>query len=107
MQMGSYIQSFRLLFSSYLSNSLSCGLFHISSEKHSLIFFFQLLHQEKISCVCRSKEEVGEASCALAQVRNLYSPSVLLQMFGLSDDRVVDHRLAGSLQPKCCGNFKG
>ena len=40
MQMGSYIQSFRLLFSSYLSNSLSCGLFHISSEKHSLIFFF-------------------------------------------------------------------
>lgn len=45
------------------------------------------------------KKKVGEASCALAQVRNLYSPSVLLQMFGASADRVVDHRLAGRLQP--------
>ena len=34
--------TFRLLFSSYLFNSLSCGLFHISSEKHSLIFFSAL-----------------------------------------------------------------
>lgn len=34
-----------------------------------MIFFFQLLHQEKIGCV-QIKEEVGEANCALAQVRN-------------------------------------
>ena len=35
--------TFRLLFSSYSFNSLSCGLFHISSEKHSLIFFFSFV----------------------------------------------------------------
>lgn len=81
---------------------------HLKLFKHKSNFLiFQLSHKERVGCVCRSKEEMGETCCARPQVWSFPNLVASLRTSGArAVCRAVGPRLAGVFQLTHCGIFK-